>query len=551
MRREQWAPSGELTLEPNALEAARSVSGSILLSAGPGAGKTEVLAQRADFLLQTGTCQYPRRILAISFKVDAAKNLRERVSKRSGWQLGSRLDSLTFHAFAKRIIDQFRPLLTGMNALDANYSVGPQRLQGTQISFSDMIPLAIEIVESSPIVSNALLQTYSHVFLDEFQDCTGEQYKLIKTIFHGSDAAITAVGDSKQTIMQFAGALRGVFQQFVTDFGAQPLPLYQNYRSLARLRRLQNNIVKVLDPLAALADEEVAGDEGIIEGYEFDDAIEEAGWIAQEVEKAVKVDGQRPQDIAILVAKQVDLYAKDLKRELHARNLPYRDEASLQDLSAEPATQLIVDFLTVVVGEREPAAFHRLMETLLDENQDQDQFTERQKWHTYVDAARAKFRTEDPTPNAEWLTSLTTAFLEALGLERVISLAAPYEKGQHLKEVIANTGRQLTSLMAEGYGARDALGRFSDDSSIRILTIHRCKGLEFDTVYMVAIENEMFWGSIEEERQTFFVGVSRAKRRLVLTSAKHRPAPVGAPWRWQASRTPQNEFIHYAFSAMA
>lgn len=71
-----------------------------------------MLAQRADFLLRTGACRYPKRILAISFKVDASSNLKERVKRRCGSELASRFDSYTFHAFAKRIIDRFRPVLT-------------------------------------------------------------------------------------------------------------------------------------------------------------------------------------------------------------------------------------------------------------------------------------------------------------------------------------------------------------------------------------------------------------------------------------------------------
>ncbi|MDH1997445.1 UvrD-helicase domain-containing protein [Aeromonas caviae] len=93
------------------MRAAKARRRCLALTAGPGAGKTEMLAQRADFLLRTGTCCYPKRILAISFKVDASRNLKERVQKRCGGDLASRLDSYTFHAFAKRIIDRFRPVL--------------------------------------------------------------------------------------------------------------------------------------------------------------------------------------------------------------------------------------------------------------------------------------------------------------------------------------------------------------------------------------------------------------------------------------------------------
>ena len=107
---DSWKPADGLTLEPNALAAATEQTQSLALTAGPGAGKTEMLAQRADFILRTGVSRYPKRILAISFKVDASRNLKERVRRRCGTSLSGRFDSHTFHAFAKRIIDRFRPV---------------------------------------------------------------------------------------------------------------------------------------------------------------------------------------------------------------------------------------------------------------------------------------------------------------------------------------------------------------------------------------------------------------------------------------------------------
>src|SRR5436190_17236330 len=123
MRAELWAPSDNLKLEPNAFAAATDIDRHVALTAGPGAGKTEMLAQRADFLLRTQACRYPKRILAISFKVDASANLKERVRKRCGRELAVRFDSHTFHAFSKRLIDRFRPVLTGNEALDPDYTI--------------------------------------------------------------------------------------------------------------------------------------------------------------------------------------------------------------------------------------------------------------------------------------------------------------------------------------------------------------------------------------------------------------------------------------------
>jgi superfamily I DNA/RNA helicase len=80
---ETWIPVGIDSLEPIANLVVRSERNTLVV-AGPGAGKTELLAQRACFLLETGKCAHPRRILTISFKRDAAKNLRTGVEKRSG-----------------------------------------------------------------------------------------------------------------------------------------------------------------------------------------------------------------------------------------------------------------------------------------------------------------------------------------------------------------------------------------------------------------------------------------------------------------------------------
>ena len=130
---EEWSPVGGLQLEPNALKAVRETGANIVVTAGPGAGKTELLAQRADFLFRTGASPYPKRILAISFKVDAARNLQSRVRLRSGSQYAARFDSFTFHAFAKRLIDNYRPALTGVSALRADYRIDARtRIQNEQ-----------------------------------------------------------------------------------------------------------------------------------------------------------------------------------------------------------------------------------------------------------------------------------------------------------------------------------------------------------------------------------------------------------------------------------
>jgi ATP-dependent exoDNAse (exonuclease V) beta subunit len=96
---EDWRPAGIEDLEPAAWEALQD-TGNVAVVAGPGTGKTEFLAPRATYLLQTGLCPWPHHILAISFKRDAAANLGRRVASRV-LDHASRFASMTFDAFTK------------------------------------------------------------------------------------------------------------------------------------------------------------------------------------------------------------------------------------------------------------------------------------------------------------------------------------------------------------------------------------------------------------------------------------------------------------------
>jgi len=116
-----WQPIGIDELEPAAWCALRD-EGCTAVVAGPGAGKTEFLAQRAAFLLQTGLCRAPRRILAISYKRDSATNLARRVAGRVP-EHAERFVSLTFDAFTKGLVDRFRSALPQAWALNGPYEI--------------------------------------------------------------------------------------------------------------------------------------------------------------------------------------------------------------------------------------------------------------------------------------------------------------------------------------------------------------------------------------------------------------------------------------------
>lgn len=543
----QWQPADGLTLEPNAMKAVLEQEKCLALTAGPGAGKTEMLAQRADFLFRTGTCRYPKRILAISFKVDASTNLKERVKRRCGNDLASRFDSYTFHAFAKRIIDRFRCVLTGDNALKSGYTIGEQRVTGEQITFNDLVPLAIEILENSEIARNAIRQTYSDVFLDEFQDCTNLQYELIKLAFQGTRVRLTAVGDTKQKIMAWAGALDGIFQTFARDFSAAPLNMYRNFRSKPVLLRLQNKIIQRMDSNSVMPDEQLLGDEGEIILREYQSSLDEAIQIADFIQQWSNEEKVPLSEIAILISKQADLYGQLIMQELDSRQIPYRNEQQLQDISTEPIARLIVDYLLCLYGKKESNAWIRLEEQLMPFVDDEElEFSQRLYFQDFFSEQqrKAKQAIQHGNKYSDWWERVKE-FLQKLNIETIVALSPEYESRIRLEELIKETKKRIIELLEKEQDLLKALRYFSDDQAVRILTIHKSKGLEFHSVIMLAVEKETFWGKVDEERCAFFVGISRAKQRLLVTYSQQREKPEGNVKQWSVNRKKHDEYWDY------
>lgn len=291
---DKWLPCDGISLEEAADTAVRCSDRHVLVVAGPGAGKTELLAQKAAFLFQTNQCREPQKILAISFKTDAAQNLKERVEKRCGTDIKGRFVSMTYDAFAKNILDHFlyalpdelRPatdyLVNDPDIIDAafhcagfknpngftqsrlkteyddilsrislpltgdglGHKVWPLLLKGfngnkATLTFKMIMMLAMYIIETNPYIKQALQMTYSFVFLDEFQDTTAIQYAFVKECFWNSGTKVTSVGDNKQRIMVWAGAVKTIFNDFYRELNPKCIRLIMNHRSAPRLVALQ------------------------------------------------------------------------------------------------------------------------------------------------------------------------------------------------------------------------------------------------------------------------------------------------------------------------
>ncbi|MBL9093037.1 MAG: ATP-dependent helicase [Planctomycetaceae bacterium] len=587
-------------LEPAAEVVVRSDSNNLVI-AGPGAGKTELLAQRACYLLQAERCPRPKRILAISFKRDAARNLQDRVVERCGRDLAGRFESMTFDAFAKGLVDRFRGAIPATWRPTADYELtfslredttgnwleqiparfgppsaaelaqlnparlyrdvfvgrqlpvdseelvgSPQRiafslwqylLRGnarSTLSFPMIGRLAELVLRSNPLILRALRVSYAFVFLDEFQDTTSIQYQLTETAFLGSTAVLTAVGDNKQRIMGWAGALETVFADFETRFGASIVRLQNNYRSAPELVRILSYLTTALDDQAAIP---IAIDDGHDGNGEcriwlFRDHLAEADHIAQVVEHSIKKQGLRPRDICILTRNRPGDYTQALRGAILARGIEARVESELQDLLSEPFVSAALQILHLAANPQAPEARSAILDLLIDfEGEDQEAVGRdvERRLNRFVSTLRSKLSESQKDPAS--VETRLSEILKFFGRDRLAAAYSQYAQGAFLDDTLRQLAKSLMSYLAASPWSA-ALKGLEGEASIPIMTMHKSKGLEYHTVIFVGLEDSALWTFASRESEEtcgFFVAFSRARKRVFFTFCDSRPKKPDGP----------------------
>lgn len=602
-RSEDWQPVGVAALEANALTVVRSANNRSVI-AGPGAGKTELLAQRAAYLLQTGVASAPRRILAISFKRDAATNLAARVRQRCHRNHAERFDSMTFDAFAKGLIDRFgqalparwrpRPDYDIMFPGDRDYrdflyqqvgappaSVGTyanlqaisvktferRYLVGSRLpvdgwphptpvqwaanrfwqislhegrksvlSFPMIGRLAELLLRVNPMARDALRLTYSHLFMDEFQDTTQIQYDLVRTIFLGTDTVITAVGDNKQQIMRWAMAMDDPFTAFDEDFGATRTPLYNNYRSSPELVRIQHVLAQALDARAVAPVSKtvgtIVGDSCAI--WNFSTPEIEAERLATFVATEMKTHMLGPRDFVLLVRQKANEYAAVLEPAFVAAGIPLRNEAGmvgsimLQELMVEAASELIVVVLRLAMTARAGRHWTDCQAALITlRGVAPDDEVAQAKLAQELDAYVFKLCAAHPSPprsKAE-SRSIVDDILGFIGRESVIVAHPAYGQGDWLEKVLDSAAEHLLASSVGDIEWMSALDTYEGIHAIPLMTIHKSKGLEYHSVIFVGLDDGAWWSFSNDQIEAtagFFVAFTRAKQRVVFTYCAQR-----------------------------
>ncbi|MFW6388593.1 MAG: UvrD-helicase domain-containing protein, partial [Desulfohalobiaceae bacterium] len=522
---------------PEQLKAVQADSGPLLVLAGPGTGKTRTLLGRAEYLLQSGV--NPRQILILTFTRSAARELRERLvaifGKSQALPRAETMHALAFEYWvqvqrqdpllmtedeAGQVFAQANPGLEARQARQIwtdlslarenrelpqwlaeywqNYSL--QKDHWNLVDYADLLEFWLQALQEQDYSS-----PYNQILVDEVQDLSKLQLQLIQYLTPEQGRGLFVIGDPEQSIYSFRGAVRNLQQELINLWpGLKSLSLTQNYRSRQNLLDFSS----CLFPHKERLQSQFPG-QGRIFYYQSKSDEQEAHWIGKQIQSLLggtahhQADQERsgemaPGDIAVLVRFRALLPV--LQRILGRMGLP----CSAPETSffwQEPRIELILNTATSYLG--------------LDTGDRQILDCPERILASGPQGLAAYFQDMPPFDQIFWKSQ---AF-------------------QELKKAFSSHG-SWSSLLNWIHLESDLAQVRSRAQKVRLMTIHAAKGLEFEAVFLPALEQgilpfagkSLLSGRISqeeppdpwEERRLFYVALTRAKTQLFLSNAQKR-----------------------------
>jgi DNA helicase-2/ATP-dependent DNA helicase PcrA len=421
-----------------------------------------------------------------------------------------------------------------------------EKTKNNALDFDDLLLVLKNVLEQHADLRQKWQNRFRYIMIDEYQDTNSIQYQITRLLL-GPHNNICAVGDDWQSIYSWRGADFRNILRFEKDFpGATVIKLERNYRSTQPILSAADKIIRANTERTdkTLWTDQKQGDKVIIQGLDND--FEEAAWVADRIDSLSATSDYS--NTAILYRTNAQSYL--FERTFTAHNIPYKlvgglrfyDRAEIKDLLA---------FLHLLVNPEDTVSLERVVETI-------GTGIGEKSWRTFLDhrgdqplLAALHHPPTSLTPRAKasfrdlgaLFNSLQTIAASATPGELVTALVRQINYRDHLiagypepEERLAN----VDNLIVEAGEYPDvqtfltdlALASSADETAERavsLMTIHSAKGLEFDNIFVVGLEEGLLpmtrdesKSAIEEERRLLYVAMTRARKRLFVTMAHRR-----------------------------
>ncbi len=561
-------------LNKNQMEAVEHIDGPAVILAGAGSGKTRVLIHKVLYLIDQGVDA--RNIVMITFTNKAAQEMKSRIKKFLGQDAVLGYVG-TFHSFCCMMLrreghnlgiernfsiydddDQSNVIKQILKKKDnkrltpsfvqyrisaaKNQLISPGRyleffseytaavvadiyteyqkelIKNQALDFDDLIMSTVSLFTLHPPVLDKYQERYRYLMVDEFQDTNFAQYALTK-LLGAKTQNVTVVGDFSQSIYSWRGADIRNLEKFKEDFSdTKEYYLEENYRSTQNILDFAFEVIgkNQTHPVLQLFTSNDHGEE--VEIHECENEQDEAVYIASEIRNLTKNGSYR--DCAVLY--RTNAQSRVIEEAFLHFGLPYTLVGGTRFYERKEVKD-ILSYLRLFANPKDEVAKDRIIKI------------GKKRWDKFRAFHQTTRENYENIPTVELIDSIfkETGYLELYNPDD----PEDYSKLENIKELKSVAVRFPNILefleqvaLVESEYSQGEKRNIKNADGVRLMTLHQAKGLEFPYVFIAGVEEgilphirslqDLF--QLEEERRLFYVGITRAEKKLYITHAQRR-----------------------------
>ena len=429
------------------------------------------------------------------------------------------------------------------------------------LDFDDLIVKTVELFQNNSEILNYYQERFKYIMVDEYQDTNLAQFKLI-SLLASKYRNLCVVGDDDQSIYRFRGADIGNILSFEETFpGAKVIKLEQNYRSTQNILNAANGVIRHNRGRKDKTLWTANGEGELIRFKQFVTAREEADFVAREIRDSVYAY----QDQAVLY--RTNAQSRLLEERCIFYNVPYRLVGGVNFYQRKEIKDILAYLKTIANGVDDLSVLRiinvpkrgigattmgkvtifasehgmSLYDALREARQIPGIGKAAEKIGTFIgqmESFRARAQSEDYT-----IQDLIEGIMDETGYQQDLEAEGEVESQTRLENIEELVNKAvsyeedsehstLDEFLEQVALVADIDNMDESENRVTLMSLHSAKGLEFPKVYLVGLEDGLFPSmmsinsddktDMEEERRLCYVGITRAKNELVITSARQR-----------------------------
>ncbi len=422
-------------------------------------------------------------------------------------------------------------------------------ISNNSVDFDDLLLLPIRVFQKHPEVLKLYQEQYKYILIDEYQDTNEVQYILTKML-SAKYKNICVVGDQDQSIYGFRGSNYRNILNFEKDYpNAVVIMLEENYRSTKTILGAANDII---------ANNKNRKDKNLWTSNEIGDKItskrcmdekDEANYVVSEINRLIS-SGVSHNDIAILY--RTNAMSRNIEENMLGENIPYKIVGSFYFYNRREIKDLI-SYLRLIYNTSDDISLSRIINVpkrkiglktiekislkAINENKSMFDSIESGKELEFKKLVLELIKDSEEMSLTELVDDILnkTGIKKELEAENTIESIARLENLEEFKSITLNFENRYGIISLEDFLNEISLVSDIEEAKdnkdvVTMMTVHAAKGLEFDYVFLVGMEENLFPhirsisdnSELEEERRLCYVAVTRAKKKLYITSVNSR-----------------------------